>query len=215
MYAPTAATAGLASRHHHTHVVPNHAPEIPSTSANEPTNAHGWSPPVRIRPPKKNRLRDGWTACTRKRRPEPSVQGTASSGASSEDARGGGAGRKAGTLLGVRKGLGPVPVESRVSCPDVRGDDDDMPLSSSSRFSRTTETGECPALVRLSDAPAGPRRLTDESPLNRRNMSSRLLRMPPPMLVRSEAPPGESGDGSGGLAAIVGRPWGPVEIDTG
>lgn len=61
IYAPTPATAGLSFIHHHTHVVPNQTPVIPSTTVSEATNAQGVSPPVRIRPPRKNRLRDGWS----------------------------------------------------------------------------------------------------------------------------------------------------------
>lgn len=59
MYAPTAATAGLSCVHHHTHVVPNHTPAIPNSVVRLATNAHGESPPVRMRPPRKNRFRDG------------------------------------------------------------------------------------------------------------------------------------------------------------
>jgi hypothetical protein len=58
-YPPTIATAGLSFSHHHTHVVENHTPEMPSTSSDEATNAHGESPPVSSHPLQKNRFRDG------------------------------------------------------------------------------------------------------------------------------------------------------------
>lgn len=58
MYAPTPATAGLSCSHHHTHVVLNHTEVIPITTVNDATKAHGASPPVNKRPPRKNLLRD-------------------------------------------------------------------------------------------------------------------------------------------------------------
>jgi hypothetical protein len=39
MYAPTAATAGERLCHHHTQVVPNHVPEIPSSSVRDAMKA--------------------------------------------------------------------------------------------------------------------------------------------------------------------------------
>ena len=61
MYAPTAATAGLSFCHHQTHVVPKYTPVIVRTSVSAPMKAHGESPPVRIRPPRKNRFLEGWS----------------------------------------------------------------------------------------------------------------------------------------------------------
>lgn len=61
MYAPTPATAGLSFSHHQTHVVPNQMPVMPKATVRDAMNAHGESPPVMIRPSRKNRFREGWS----------------------------------------------------------------------------------------------------------------------------------------------------------
>jgi len=58
-YAPTAAIAGLSLFHHHTAVVPNHTPETTRTREKDPIKAQGVSPPVRSRPSRKKRFREG------------------------------------------------------------------------------------------------------------------------------------------------------------
>lgn len=58
MYIPTIATTMLSLCHHHTQVVPNQVPVMVNIIVSEAKKAHGASPPVRSRPPKKNLFLD-------------------------------------------------------------------------------------------------------------------------------------------------------------
>jgi hypothetical protein len=181
MYAPTTATAGLRLSHHHTHVVPNQVPAMPSTSASAPPNAYGGSPLVSIRPAPKKRFALGCTAHRRTGRPAASSTGVFASGGPTAAAAAAG-------VPGLNRRVPKRESEDERGrfAADVRDEVWPAERSSASEcFSRRPVPGDagCSASGRGSASVVVSCASTAD-PLRRRKMRSRLTRTAPPLVGR-------------------------------